>query len=251
MRISRMALLVAVFVLMGAMSSSASFTLKGGQLLYEQGGKQAVFKSDSFFLEPVRGTDMRFLVLGEQEAKSIGKKPSLLIFDAGGALVKEVNSLGDIDVEQISALSLSPGKSVLAVDSGTWVVRGWDFVSYPDFKMLGGLTYLSNSEEGHVNLAWVDEGRVLSTVIDEEGRKHDDYDPGGVASVVLFNIKSGQQVPVFAGTALCDYELSAFDGTTVTAIKSCGQKPDDWATSSAKEKGVTSTKVTGPLPADQ
>ena len=251
MRISRMALLVAVFVLMGAMPSSASFTLKGGQLLYEQGGKQVVFKSDSVFVERVQGADMRFLILGEEEAKRIGKKTSLLIFDAAGALVKEIDSLGDIDVEQISVLFFSPGKSVLAVDSGTWLVRNWDFVSYPDLRPLGRLTYVSNGEEGHTNLAWVDDGRVLSTVLDEEGRKHADYDPGGIASVVLFDIKSGKQVPVFAGTVLCDYELSAFDGATVTAIKSCGQKPEDWATSDAKEKGVTSAKVTGPLPAGQ
>ncbi len=250
MRILNLAVMLTVLVFLGAGAASAAVSLRDGALQYEQGGKKALFKAEDIAVEAVGNSDLRYVTLSEDQAKSIGKKPLLLIFDKSGALVKETSDIKDVEIEMIAKLSLSPGGTVLAVDNGTWLVRGWSFVSYPQLAPLGKpIAYLANGDEGMLDLAWVDDGSVLTTVIDEKGRAYDGYDPGGVTSVVVHRIRDGKATPVFAGTVLCDYALSAFDGKTVTALKSCGKTAEDWATPEAKEKGITSTTVTGPLPA--
>ena len=248
MRALYTALLAAAFILAGTQAGLAAATLKNGEMTYEAGGKKTVFTGDDVAVEKIKGSDMVFLTLDEDPAKRIGKKPTLFVFDASGALAAETSAIPDVDIEQISALSLSPKGGVLAVDNGTWVVRSWSFVSYPALAPAGKpATYLT--DEGLRDLIWVNDDAVLITVINEKSRrKCADYDPCGPRSVVLHKISTGKSTPVLAGTDVCDYGLTGFDGKSVTAIKVCGKSAKDWATADSKEKGLTQSKESAPLP---
>lgn len=248
MRALYTALLTTALILAGTQAGLAAATLKNGELIYEAGGKKTVFTGDDVAVKKIKGSDLVFLTLDEDPAKRIGKKPTLFIFDASGALAAETSAIPDADIEQISALALSPKGSILAVDNGTWVVRSWSFVSYPALAPVGKpVAYLT--DEGLQDLIWVHDDAVLITIINENsGRKCADYDPCGLRSVALHRISTGKTTPVLAGTDVCDYGLFAFDGKSVTAIKTCGKTAKDWATADSKEKGLTQSKESVPLP---
>ena len=248
MRALYTALLAAAFILAGTQAGLAAATLQNGEMTYESGGKKTVFTGDDAAVQKIKGSDLVFLTLDEDPAKRIGKKPTLFVFDASGALAAETSAIPDVDIEQISALSLSPKGGVLAVDNGTWVVRSWSFVSYPALTPAGKpVAYLT--DEDLQDLVWVNDDAVLVTVINENsGRKCADYDPCGPRSVVLHRISTGKTTPVLAGTDVCDYGLTGFDGKSVTAIKTCGKTAKDWASADSKEKGLTRSKENAPLP---
>lgn len=249
MRTLSIALLAAACIFLGARDGAAGATLKDGELSYTANGKTETFTSDEVAAQNVRGSEMNFVTLDEEAAARIGKKPTLLIFDASGQLAAETSSIPNVEIEQISALFLSPGGKTLAVDSGTWVVRAWDFVSYPALASKGrGIGYLS-PDEGMADMLWVDDDHILTTTIDEKsGRPCGDYDPCGKRSVVLYQVSSGKTTPVLAGTDLCDYNLASFADNQVTAEKACGKKVADWKTDTSIQKNVKRERISVPLP---
>ncbi len=249
MRVFCMVLLAAALVAAGSRTAPAAAVLKDGALHYEAGGKKTVFAADDAVVEPVRGSKLQFVTLDEDAAKRIGKNPSLLVFDASGVLAAETSDIPDVDIEQISDLSLSPAGNILAVSHGTWVVRDWSFLTFPGLAPAGkSISHLSGGED-RADIAWVDGDRVLVTVLNEKsGRTCGDYDPCGKRSVVMYGIRAGKVTPVLAGTDLCDYELGSFDGKVVTAHKACAKTVKDWDSADSMEKGVTRSTITVPLP---
>lgn len=260
MRALRLTLLTMALLVICAGPAVAAAALTEGGLSYERNG--LVTEIQGVLSEPVRGSDMTFVVLDEEQAQNLGKEPTLLLFDGQGQSLGELTAGAGFEPEQVSDLFLSPQRDLLAVDSGTWIIRAWSFLAFPSLEPLErDAVYLASEEiEGFgesADLVWAGRGRVLYTAVDgqeaasgEEARRCD-YDACGPRSVMLYDVRKDEIVPLFAGSALCDYTLLGLDTGSgpaqVRAVERCAPELNGW-TSYESMMALPARHVTIALP---
>ena len=165
-------------------------------------GKAVALSEEEFPLQPVRNAALRFMTVGEDQAKKnlpVGLSP----FDAEGALTAFLDNPA---AEFCSAVSLSPNGKRLAMDSGTVLIRSWNFYTYPEMTPLpnGSASYLSGDDA--VDLIWTDNDNVLFTAPTETARQCE-YAPCEAHSVVRHTLSTGKSATLWrrpiCATARC------------------------------------------------
>lgn len=202
-------------------------------------------------LGPLRYSALVYATLnGEQAAKAGLKGPTLLLFTGEGALAKEIPFAG---AESCSAVSLSPGGTVLAIDSGHSASRTWTFFDYAGLERLGEpLAYTRESQSGDRELLWANENTALVPVRELPENRGRECGEGGVCgrlSVFLRHIRTGKTAPVLRGTPECDYRPLGIKDGKILADKLCESSPKGWWDGKGGER--TSGKVAVPLPGGQ
>ena len=214
--------LLLVFALAFA-APAATVTLRERDVIVTTGEARHVLPKDAESLLAVQNAPLRAVQLMPEEAASSGIEPGLYLFNAAG---ETVAFLADDSGVPCSAVALSPGGKVLAVDSGTWVVRSWSFYTYPVLKSLGGLTYLADGSP----LVWHGDATVLVlTQEDVDQKRQCDYDPCGPISVERVDLWPFTATPLFKGSDLCDYTIERFTGTQLDVIETCTQSLEGWS----------------------
>lgn len=219
-------------------------TAKGEQVLVLNKGKSTPLSQDMFPAALIEGTEFRFCGIGEDDAKQYGVKPGLYIFDRQG---KNIVFTPTESAEFVGEVRLSPKGGILAMDSGTSLIRSWEFFSFPGMKPMGEVVYFSADEKP--GLIWTGEEGVLfsSMETDEPGRACG-YDPCGPVSVMYHTFKDNKTTSLLAGTDLCDYMLAGYqenDGT-ISVDKLCLQSAKEWEVYPYEDK--TPEKMTVKLP---
>lgn len=226
-----------------AAGSGAELSLKGDQVFLIKGGKSTALDQSAFPAQPVDDSDMRFLGVGEDDAKQQGIAPGLYIFKGDG---KPVAFAATENAEYSGDVKISPNGKILAMDAGMSLMRNWFFFSYPDMKPLGDTAYYQ--AEDKPTLVWAGEkGVLVSTIeLDGHGRKGE-YDPCGPVSVTYYDMGAHKATKLLTGTDLCDYTLTGLkdDGVTATADELCLPSVKDWNTF---PENTPVKKVTAKLP---
>lgn len=228
-RICRTLVLLCVLSALGASPAFSAVRFENGSLVYSDGGTAEVFPAATLWTGAVVGADLVFAGLDAEQAARVGRGPVIFFFDASGKPVGSVESSAFFDAERCSAVSASPDGTVLAFDNGTWLVRRWVFMTWPDFTVLGEpLSYLA--DEGGLDLAWLDSRTVLVTALDTSvaGERRCEYDPCGSKSVILHHVGGVSDV-LFGGDSVCDYTLLDVSRTTLTLLKACTREAADWS----------------------
>lgn len=195
-------------------------------------GAATVLPQDVFPVMPVLNaagvpsTKLFFCGVGAENGSPYGMAPGLYLFDARGAMAGFIPS----DAAEFCAeVRLSPGGSILAMDSGSFLVRDWYFYTYPGLKALGSVEYFQAEEKP--GLIWNGDVGVLFSSMDTAGHNRQcDYDPCGPVSVRAYFFKTRTTKILLPGTDLCDYTLAHFspgDGV-VAAEKLCLPSVDAW-----------------------
>ena len=192
-------------------------------IMIRQGGKRVSVSAAQLDLRAVENSELSYAALSLEQGELLGLRAGLYIFDAAGGLTAFAPSP---DAEFCGGVSLSPGGDLLAMDSGTYVERNWDFYTYPAMRHLGGTGYLA--VEGKPPLLWHSRGRVLLTVIREDSNRICDYSPCGPTSVVMYDLFRGKGYTVMSGTDLCDYRLDFLLDGKLAADKICQPALLDW-----------------------
>lgn len=214
----------------------------GNQVVVELGGKEKRLPKDNFEAKAVAHSKLLFVSTDEEAKEGFGLEPGLYIFDEAGKLVASVASDA---ASMCDTVELSPGGSILAMDSGGSLNRDWFFFSYPSMKPLEHESTSYYMVEGKPAVIWLDDQSVLLNTMEMETKRACEYDPCGPTSVVRYDLKTAKVTPIFPGTDLCDYSLTSFAGGTVTADKLCLKKVKDWKTF---PENAPKTPVTAKLP---
>ncbi|MDD4701813.1 MAG: hypothetical protein PHI96_06285 [Desulfovibrio sp.] len=218
--------------------------LKGDAVVMDENGKATVLPDGVFSVQDVQGADLRFLATGSDGKDSFGIEPGLYLFDKAGKMV----GFAPTDAAEFcSEVRLSPKGDILAMDSGTSLVRAWVFFSYPALKPLGNVGYYMVSEKPA--LIWNgDAGVLFSTINEQTSGRSCVYDPCGAVSVEYHDFSDGRTTVLMAGTPKCDYTLSGFDAAKglVSVEKLCLPSVEAWK--QLPEKGLAEI-VTVPLKA--
>ena len=226
-----------------AQAAAPQLSIQNNQVIAAQDGKRIPIPENIMMPSPVENSDLRFATVDPDDGKAFGLAGGLYLFTSAG----EAKSFVPVDnLEACATVIMSPGGTVLAVDSGTYVVRNWFFFSYPDLKPMSAadLTYYQADEKPP--LLWKGDGEVFFTSVDEEGTKRVcDYDPCGPTSVMRKNLTNGKATPVLPGNDLCNYELISFSGNTLTAEKLCLPDIKAWKKDTT---GLPRTTVTVTVP---
>lgn len=208
--------------------AAPDFSYTDGTVTIRAEGKTVSLSEEEFMLMPVEHSDLRFGAVGEDAAAEQGIPMGLYLFDASG---KNAGYIEMADAEFSYTAELSPGGTVLALDSGTWLVRSWSFFSYPELKPVGEPISYYDAEE-RPSLIWKDDSVVYFSsmeLVDTSGRPCD-YDPCGMISVSRYDIASGEQTFVMEGTPLCDCALSGFENGELVIDQLCLPSLQDWKT---------------------
>lgn len=211
-----------------AADSGATLNLKGDQIYLESGGKSSPLPQDTFPAQPIDGTTMRFLGIGEDDGKERGIAAGLYIFEEKGRPIAFAPTNA---AEFCADVKFSPDGKILAMDSGTYLIRSWFFFSFPDMKPVGEVEYYQ--ADGKPSLIWNgNKGALVSSMRVEEHGRACGYDPCGPVSVDYYAFATQKIQRLLPGTDLCDYTLTGLkdDGVTVTAQALCLQSPKDWET---------------------
>jgi len=223
----KIAVMLVVCLFACAVPAQAAFTLRltDNRLVLENEGKAMPLSVEDFPVDAVKDAagkplpGLRYCGIGVDSGKAHGIAPGLYLFDAHGRNV----AFGSTDAAEFcSEVRLSPGKTVLAMDSGTWLVRSWFFFSYPDMKPIGEVGYYQ--AEGKPALLWeVDAGVYFSSRETMGHKRTCNYDPCEPISVRAYSFKTGKDKTVLAGTDLCDFTLTGFspERGVVEADKLC------------------------------
>ncbi len=223
MRIRICSCLLALLLSVSAHAAVPDVGVRDGRAVAMLDGKAIALSEEEFPLQPVRNAALRFMTVGEDQAKK-NLPVGLYLFDAKGALTAFLDNPA---AEFCSAVSLSPDGKRLAMDSGTFLIRSWNFYAYPEMKPLpnGSVSYLSG--EDAVDLIWADNDNVLFTAPTETARQCE-YDPCEAHSVVRHTLSTGKSATLLAATDLCNYTLRSFADGKVTADKLCLPNLDAW-----------------------
>ena len=224
-----------------AAASGATLTLKDDRISVERNGKSTLLPQDMFPAQPIEGTTLRFAGVGEDDGKKYGIAAGLYIFESQGPAAAFAPTEF---AEYCSEVRLSPAGDVLAMDSGTWLIRSWFFFSFPGMKPMGEVVYYQS--EGKPALVWTGtKGALVSSMqTDDQGRTCE-YDPCGPVSVDYYDFAAQRDTRLLSGTDTCDYTLTGIteDGLAATALELCLQSADAWKTlpENAPTKPVTAT----------
>lgn len=206
--------------------------LQDNRLVLENNGKTTPLPEETFPVESVKDAagkplpGLRYCGIGADGGKAHGLAPGLYLFDAQG---KKVAFAPTEAAEFCSEVRLSPGKTVLAMDSGGSLIRDWCFFAYPDMKPLGEVSYYQ--AENKPALLWEgDDGVLFSSMETEAHKRTCGYDPCGPVSVRAYSFKSHKATTVLAGTDLCDFTLTGYspERGTVEADKRCLPSAKAW-----------------------
>ncbi|MDL2271511.1 hypothetical protein LJC23_00575 [Desulfovibrio sp. OttesenSCG-928-I05] len=207
--------------------AAPDFSLKDGTVTVRAEGKAVTISEEDFMVTPVENSDLRYGGAGEDAAAELGIPMGLYLFDASG------RGVGYVETEEIEfsyTAQLSPGGTVLALDSGTWLVRSWSFFSYPDLKPLGEpISYYDS--ENRPSLLWNGDNVVyFSSMSMDESERTCEYDPCGEVSVSRYDLAAGELSTVMEGTPLCDYTLAGLADGQLSIEKLCLPALEDWKT---------------------
>lgn len=211
-----------------ALAAGPELNFKDHQLFVEKDGASQALPQDNFSVQPIVGTKMFFLALGEDDAGSQGLQAGLYIFENQG---RPLAFAPTPEAEYCADVRLSPDGRILAMDAGTWLVRSWFFFSFPDLKPIGDCAYYQIPD--HPDLIWVADRGVLVSTMDEAGHQRScDYAPCGPVSVKYYAFETLKVKTLWLGTDLCDYTLTGLqdDGQTVTATELCLPSAKAWET---------------------
>lgn len=205
---------------------------RDGNLVLVEHGAPKLLPPDAFPVMPVwdaagvPSQNLFFCGVGKGSGKPYGMAAGLYLFndsgDAAGFIPTDA-------AEFCSEVRLSPGNSVLAMDSGTWLVRSWFFYTYPGLKGLGRVEYYQAEEKP--GLLWNKDGGVLfSSMSHDPHHRQCDYDPCGPVSVSTYSFKNRNVKTLLQGTDLCDFTLSdsAPDSGAFVAEKLCLPSSAAW-----------------------
>lgn len=207
-------------------------------------GKGAIIKVDN--------SDLVFIYVSDDETlKAAGQNgPALLFFNKSGKMIGAFAGGDDFEPEMCSAASLSPGGKIIALDNGTWLLRVWTFLNYPNFTQASEIEdpYLPYfSSEQLADLIWVDDNTVLVTDISEAPvARPCPTDPCEPLDVVVHFIKEWKTSSIAKGTELCNYSLESLSKRTATVIKTCTKSIDDWGTDDPAKRTVSREKIQVP-----
>ncbi len=249
MKSLKLILLALCLCLISGSALAAELAVKDGDaVIIDDAGVEHAVPGDPIGASAVDNSDMTFIALTEDDSARLtefGIKPAIYFFNAEG---RKVAQFAAEYTDICFAASLSPGKNVIALDSGTWVMRTWQFYSFPDFKPMGGegVSYFSSGEG--VDLIWIDDNQVLyNSLADMHEERKCGYDPCGATSVSIFELSSASIIPIREGTALCDYRLVSLEnGATINSMEYCREKAEDW---SEATEDPTGKPVTDEVPA--
>ena len=234
-----MLLCLAMAVQAVAATGSNSLMLDKGVISLLREGKTVSLPEPFSTPSQVTGADLQFVGFGENDAGIRGIKAGLYLFKGRGA---PVAFLPGPDAEFCAAVQLSPDGKVLAVDSGTWLVRDWAFFSWPNLRPMGSVAYYD--QDSSPPLVWTPGGVLFTSITGNSGRTCD-YDPCGPTSVVYLNFAAGKKHILLAGTDLCNYTARGLqsDGITASVLELCLPSVSDWATPPSEkfEKNKTVT----------
>ena len=239
MRHLLLALLLLCFSASFALAASGHVSVKNGQVFVERDGKTTPVSKDTMTPDAVGNSTLLYVTVGEEDAKPLGLKGGLYIFDAEG---KAAGFAPSEAAEFCGQVSMAPGGTVLAMDSGTWLIRSWSFFSYPDMKPMGEVEYYQVDEI--TPIFWKGDTEALFTTMETETERACDYDPCGPTSIKRHDLASGKTSIILAGTTLCDYVMFSLDGDTITAGKRCLPNAEAWK----NFPGAPTEKMTVKLP---
>lgn len=203
-------------------AGTARIVLQDQGLTITRGETRVTLPKESGAILPVQNASLRAVQISPEEAEQYGLDAGLYLFDtAGEATVFVAEDSGDPCAE----VALSPDGKVLAVDSGTWVIRSWTFYTYPALKNLGGVTYRDDQKP----LLWLGSNTVLlHTQEDVDQRRQCDYDPCGPISVERVDLWPFTTTPLSRGTDLCDFTIERLDNDVLTLNKTCAPSLEAW-----------------------
>lgn len=226
-------LVLAVVVLHAAPVHAAStLRLQSNDLILERNGTATRLPAEEFQVTAVldgAGNPMaglHFCGVEDEAGKQRGIKPGLYLFGAKGDVV------GFLPMEEAATcgeVRLSPGKTALAVDRGTWTVRTWTFFTYPGLKPLGEVVYYQGGD--NPAMFWDgDDGVFFSSIEMERHKRACGYDPCGPVSVRLYSLKDRTTKTLLAGTDKCDFILTGFspESGMVEAANLCQPSAKAW-----------------------
>lgn len=243
---------VLMFVLLLPAVAGAELSLVDSRLVYQDGGLERSLELEPGAAVKVDNSDLVFVYLDKPEAlKAAGQSgPSLVFFDRSGRMVGAYGGNEGFEPEMCAAASLSPDRKILALDNGTWLLRVWIFLNFPDFSPATEaeealLSYYSSDE--YPALLWVDGNTVLITDISEAPvARPCPADPCEPLDVVVHHIREWSTASLAKGTELCNYNLESLSKRTATVVKTCTKRIDDWASNEASLRTVTREKVQVP-----
>ncbi len=223
---------LSLIVMAGAAQGASRPHLADGRLVVENGEKAVVLSAEECPVgevwdaqgKPLEG--LRYCGVGDDAGKAHGLESGLYVFDGEGSLVAFAPNEA---AEYCAETRLSPGKKILAMDSGGSLNRSWFFFSYPDMKPLGEIAYLS-AENKPAIIFDGDKGAFFSSMDIEGGGRACGYDPCGPVSVDAYFFDSHKTLTLFPGTDLCDFTLTGFSPETgeVGADKLCLASAKAW-----------------------
>lgn len=227
-------LVACLFVYAVPAQAASVLRLQDNRLILEKGGKATPLSADEVPVETAKNASgqplsgLRYCCIGVDIGKARGIVPGLYLFDARG---KKVAFAPTEAAEFCAEVRLSPGKTILAMDSGASLIRSWFFFTFPDMKPLGEV--VSYQAEGKPSLLWEgDDGVVFSSMETEGHKRACGYDPCGPVSVRAYFFATRKAVTLLTGTDLCDFTLTGFSPTqgTVAANKRCLPSAAAWKT---------------------
>jgi len=240
MKLARLMMIITLLTLLGAPAAWAQVTLKDGQLNYSSGGAKKILTLDAGQPAKVRGSEAVFTFVADPEVLKAAKAPgpALLFFNKNGALAGVYAGRDGFDPEMCQMASMSPDGKTIALDNGTWLVRVWTFLKYPQMTPVNPaveepfISYLSTPENGQnaTDLVWVDNDTVIVTDISEAPVSRPcPSDPCEPLDVVVHRLSTWNPAALAKGDELCDYSIKSLSGRTVTVNKTCARTIDDWA----------------------
>lgn len=210
MKISAL-VIAAIWLLCGtSIHAAPTLSLRNGNIVLTAHGASTVLPSNAFPVMQVEDAagvptnKLSFCGVGKGSGRPYGITPGLYLFGDQGALAGFIPTDA---AEFCCEVRLSPGGVVLAMDSGTWLVRTWYFYTYPGLKGLGSVEYFQAEEKP--GLLWNgDSGVLFSGMTPGSHHRQCDYDPCGPVSVNAYSFKHRSVSTLLQGTDLCDFTLA-------------------------------------------
>lgn len=230
----------------------AEVSLIDGKLSRQEAGSSQNLDLEEGAIVKVNNSDMVFVYVTDSASlKAAGQsRPALLFFDNNGRMIGAFAGNEGFEPEMCSVASLSPGRKIIALDNGTWLLRIWIFLNFPDFTQASEaeepyLSYFSSDQ--NVNLAWVDDDTVLVTDVSEAPVSRPcPADPCEPLDVVVHYIKEWSTASIAKGTELCNYNLESLSKRTATVVKTCTKSIDDWGMDDPAKRTVSREKIQVP-----
>lgn len=247
-------LINAAFICILAISgpARAEVRLADGLLVFQQSGQEKNLPLEEGAVTKIANSDHVFVYVSDPETlKAAGQSnPALFFFDKKGQMTGAYAGNDNFDPELCASASMSPGGKIIALDNGTWLLRIWIFLNFPD------LTPATEAEDAYLSyfdsdefpsLSWVNDDTVLVTDVSEAPvARPCPADPCEPLDVVVHYIREWNSVALAKGTELCNYSLTSLSKRTATVVKTCTKNIDDWGTDDPSKRTVTREKIQVP-----